>query len=100
MQARQSSLDSKTSGVILSAGGAKDLARTKTHTRVTTDDLYFSVDLSLNVLFAMSLSGTLPSLTTISWGAAGISIRITPLLFARTSSRFVVSPPANFTVIG
>jgi anthranilate phosphoribosyltransferase len=36
----------------------------------------------LNVLFVMSLSGTLPSLTTTSCGAPGTSTRITALFFA------------------
>ena len=41
----------------------------------------------LNALFVVSLSGTLPSFTTISSGRFGISTRITPLLLPRTTSR-------------
>ena len=41
----------------------------------------------LKVLFVVSLSGTLPSFTTISSGGCGTSTRITPLLLPRTTSR-------------
>ena len=61
---------------------------------------YLFSGITVNVLFVTSLSGTLPSLTMISSGAAGISTRITALFLACTSSRFVTSPPANFTVTG
>jgi len=39
-------------------------------------------------LFVVSLSGTLPSLTTISSGGFGTSTRITPLLLPRTHKAF------------
>src|SRR5580704_816550 len=63
-------------------------------------EFYFSVGSILNMLLAVLLSGTLPSLTTISCGGTGVSTRITPLFRARTSSRCMISPPLNLTITG
>ncbi len=55
---------------------------------------------TLKLLLVVSLSGTLPSLTTISSGTLVVSRRITALLVPRTTTRFVISPPVDFTVTG
>src|SRR5579871_4014220 len=60
--------------------------------RMTNKDTYSAGGPTLNELFVVSLSGTLPSLTTTSTGALGVSTRIVAFALARTSILFMTSP--------